>query len=140
MKVYKLSFIFKSQHLSNWLCSVHKMISISILILASFFTCIKSHHFTNPHFVADIATHFNRLGIIHHLPPMERSRVLRYYKTIRNFRYFEIQYLLWKVWRLWSLAARYDSSKHLFSPLDLLHLKSLLNIGALNISISIIWH
>ena len=91
---YKVLLSFKSQHLRHWICLVYKMISISILILASFSTCIKCFQLTNSNFVADIATHFNRLGIIYHLPSMTRSDVFRYHKTISKFRYFEINYLL----------------------------------------------
>ena len=85
---------FKSQHSRHKTCSVYKMISLFILSLASFSTCIKCFQLTNSNFVTDIATHFNRLGIIYHLPSMARSDVLIYHKTISKFRYFEINYLI----------------------------------------------
>ena len=106
------------RHLSYWICSVYKMISISILILASFSTCIKCFQLPNSNFVADVATHFNRQGIIYHFPAMARFDILRYHKTISKFRYFNIDKITLNIFKLNDFQLRavgHSSSKNCFS-------------------------
>ena len=87
---FKLFLLFKSQQMQCCICSVSMMMFISIVVLASISTTAKCLALPDPNFVADIATNFNRLGIIYHLPLMAKSDVWRYYKTISKFRWFVI--------------------------------------------------
>ena len=68
-------------------CSLGKMVFMSTQTLFTI-GCVASIYgveLPNPKFVTDLATKFNRFGIIYHLPPMKLSYVHKYNKLMNQF-------------------------------------------------------
>ena len=50
------------------------------------FKSARGSNLPDPKFIADVVNYLNRLGIIHHLPPMKQSAIFKYRKSIGQYR------------------------------------------------------
>ena len=77
---------------SVMICSrLSNMKLCALLLVIILFSSLFGHpalgsNLPDPKFMADLVTYLNRLGIIFHLPPIEKSTVYKYRKSISQYR------------------------------------------------------
>ena len=62
------------------------MMFVKVLVLLLAVSTIECIEVLNPKFVIDIVDAYNRHGIIYHLPPISKSDVHSYHKSISHLR------------------------------------------------------